>query len=243
MSRQEVWQPVVHAPPLAEDQVQVWRVPLQTSAETLAGLERSLSSEELARADRFRFARDRRGYVVTRAVLRALLARVLALEPSGVRLQLGPQGKPFLAQTHHSDVQFNVAHSHQLALIALTRGPQLGVDVEYRRDLDDAQRIAKRFFSKQEVNALLAAPAARQHERFFRIWTRKEAFIKATGKGLSQPLGAFNVISAGGRPLSHVELDGVVTDWRLCDLFPGTPYAAALVWDVHDDIFQYHYQL
>lgn len=243
MSRQDVWQPAIHAPPLAMDQVQIWRVPLQASPETLAGLERSLSPEELARAGRFRFARDRRAYVVTRAVLRALLARVLALEPSGVRLQLGPQGKPFLAQTHHSDLQFNVAHSRDLALIALTRGPQLGVDVEYRRDLDDAQRIAKRFFSRQEVDALLAAPIARQHQLFFRIWTRKEAFIKATGKGLSQPLGAFNVIGAGGRPLSRVELDGALTDWRLCDLFPGAPYAAALVWSGRGDISRYHYQV
>lgn len=243
MSRQEVWHSVAHAPPLAMDQVQVWRVPLQTTPATLATLEGSLSSEERARADRFRFARDRRGYVVTRAVLRALLARVLALEPSGVRLQLGPQGKPFLAPTHHSDVQFNVAHSHELALIALARGLQLGVDVEYRRDLHDAQSIAKRFFSGQEVRAMLAAPMARQHELFFRIWTRKEAFIKATGKGLSQPLGAFNVIGAAGRPLSHVELDGAVTDWCLYDLFPGTRYAAALVWTGHSDIFQYHYQV
>jgi 4'-phosphopantetheinyl transferase len=214
---------------LDHGEVHIWRVNLDRPQPEVAALERHLSPDELERAARFRFARDRRRYVVARGVLRALLGRVLSIRAIDVCLQYGAQGKPALAHAHDSDVQFNLAHSHELALIALACGAALGVDVEYQRELDDAERLARRFFSAQEVAALLAAPAAQRKTTFFRIWTRKEAFIKATGKGLSQPLGAFNVMSPGGNVLSHVELEGKETRWRLRDLSPDPAYGAALV--------------
>lgn len=225
----ENWQPHSVAAPLESGQIQLWRVPLQRPPEAVGHLQRYLAPEELARAERFRFSRDRRRYVVARAVLRTLLGRALSLKAADVCLHYNEEGKPFLAASHESNLQFNVAHSHELALVALTRGPALGVDLEYRRKLENAQRIAQRFFSAQEVAALSAFPVSQQHAFFFRIWTRKEAFIKATGKGLSQPLGAFSVMDAGGRPLQHVQLEGVTTSWRIWDLSPGADYTAALV--------------
>lgn len=244
MSREETWTSAPHAPPLEDGEVQIWRVALEPPPEALARFERCLAPDELARADRFHFARERRRYVVTRAALRILLGRMLSLEAADVCLQYGAEGKPSLATAHQSDLQFNVAHSHELALVALARGPALGVDLEYRRELDDAQRIAQRFFSTQEVAALLAAPAAQQQTLFFRIWTRKEAFVKATGKGLSQELDAFDVMAADGSPLSHVAFNGAVTPWRVFDLTPGEPYAAALVvWSRNEELSFVQYQV
>jgi 4'-phosphopantetheinyl transferase len=242
MNREETWQALPGAPPLTYGQVQIWRVPLEQTPETLARFERCLAPDELARADRFRFASDRRRYVVARAALRTLLGPLLSLDAASVRFHYGAEGKPSLDAAHESNVQFNVAHSHELALVALARGSALGVDLEHWRELEDAQRIAQRFFSTQEVAALRAAPVAQKQALFFRIWTRKEAFIKATGRGLSQPLGAFNVLRADGQSLSCVELDGATTTWRLWDLFPGAHYAGALAWAERGDAALYQFQ-
>lgn len=243
MSEKNAWEPAPKALALGQREIHIWRVELEHAERHVADLARCLAAEEVARAAHFRFARDRRRYVVTRAVLRTLLGRVLSMAANDILLQYGPEGKPSLADEHGSDVQFNVAHSHELALVALSRRAALGVDVEHARELDDAPRIAQRFFSTQEVTALRATPAAQREAMFFRIWTRKEAFIKAIGKGLAQPLGAFSVMAADGNPLSHVQLEGAVTSWRLWDLFPGPNYGAALVvWTEREPLSLKQYQ-
>lgn len=232
MAERQAWRIASDAYSLGEREVQIWRVNLDRTEAEVTALERCLTADETTRADRFRFTRDRRRFVVARGALRTLLGRVLGPAPEKIGLQYGPEGKPALAPAHGSGaeaLQFNVAHSHEVALLALARGAELGVDVEYMRELNDAQRIARRFFSAQEVAALLATPAEQQKAAFFRIWTRKEAFIKATGKGLSQPLDAFNVVTNDGQALEYVELDGAPTRWRLWDLDPGAGYGAALV--------------
>lgn len=221
----EQWQAAPERLTLAPGEVHIWRVALDGDP----ALEASLTADEKERAARFHFARDRRRYVAGRGTLRALLGAYLSLPAGEVRLQYGAQGKPALAAEHGSTLQFNVAHSHELALLAFTRGRALGVDVEYARPLPEMLSIASRFFSAQEVAALRATPEAAQRKSFFRIWSRKEAFIKATGKGLSQPLEAFNVMAADGRPLTTVELEGEKSCWRLWDLAAGEAYGAALV--------------
>lgn len=223
------WQPAPVRGLVLRNEVQIWRLSLADPHAWQEELTDALSPDELERAARFHFERDRRRFMSTRATLRALLGKALSIPPVEIRFQYGAEGKPALHAAHGSDLQFNVAHSHEMALLALARGPALGVDVEYARELDDAPRIAQRFFSQQEVAALLAQPAAQRHALFFRIWSRKEAFIKATGKGLSQPLSAFNVVTLSGEPLTYVELEGVVTSWRLWDLPVGREYGAALV--------------
>lgn len=228
------WKPAPEAPSLDGDEIQIWRVALERRAPEVTALEQCLAADEQVRADRFRFARDRRRYVVTRGVLRTLLGRMLDVAPTEIRLQYGPEGKPSLSPAHGNvakALQFNVAHSREVALLALAWETALGVDVEYIRELSDAEQIARRFFSAQEVASFLATPAEQRRTAFFRIWTRKEAFIKATGKGLSQPLGAFNVMTRGGHGLQYVQLDGRQTRWRLWDLPAGAEYGAALaVW-------------
>ena len=240
---QNAWMATPDSVSLGVREVQIWRVALDRPQVEVAQLERCLAPDEVARTARFHFEHLRRRYVVSRGVLRLLLGRTLSVPAGEIRFQYGAKGKPSLATEHQSDVQFNVAHSHELALVALMRGPALGVDVEYRRQLDDAERIARRFFSPQEVEALMLAPAAERNAAFFRIWTRKEAFIKATGKGLSQPLTAFNVMAQDGQALVHVELDGTVTRWRLIDLVPDPHYGAALaVWTDGEEPVMSKYQ-
>lgn len=244
MAERQTWNAAPEVLSLGEREIQIWRVNLDRLQADVTALERCLAADETARADRFRFDRDRRRYVVTRGVLRTLLGHVLGLAPEEIGLRYGPEGKPALATVHGSKVQFNVAHSHEVALLALARRAAVGVDVEYMRELVDAQQIARRFFSAQEVASLLATPAEQQETAFFRIWTRKEGFIKATGKGLSQPLGAFDVMTSSGQALEYVELDGAPTRWRLWDLDPGAGYGAALVVRTEHEPFslsQYQY--
>lgn len=234
MTSEESWKPAPERLSLDAGEVHIWRVDLERAAPDVLALEGCLIADEQARADRFRFARDRRRYIVARGVLRKLLGRTLGLAPEEIRLQYGPMGKPALAPEHGSGaeaLQFNVAHSHEVALLAFAREAALGVDVEYMRELRDAEQIAHRFFSAQEVASFMESPVEQRRTAFFRIWARKEAFIKATGKGLSQPLHAFNVMARNGQALEYVELEGRPTRWRLWDLHAGTDYGAALaVW-------------
>ena len=240
---QDAWAVAPDFVPLGTREVQIWRVTLARPQSEVARLKGCLAPDEETRTARFRFAEHRRRYIVSRGVLRAVLGRALSLPATEIRFQYGAEGKPALAAEHQSDVQFNVAHSHELSLIALGRGPALGVDLEYRRELDDAERIARRFFSTRELTALMLAPAAERNATFFRIWTRKEAFIKATGKGLTQPLAAFSVMAEDGLALAHVEMEGTVTCWRLIDLFPHSHYGAALaVWTDGPEIAINSYQ-
>lgn len=229
----QIWKPAPETLSLEEGEVHIWRVALDRAPD-VTSLEQHLAADERARADRFRFARDRRRYVVTRGVLRTLLGHMLRLPPEQIRLQYGPEGKPSLAPGHGSRaerLQFNVAHSHEVALLALAWEAALGVDVEYMRQLNDAEQIARRFFSAQEVASFVETPAEQKRTAFFRIWTRKEAFIKAIGKGLSQRLDAFNVMAEDGHALDYVVLDNKPTRWRLWDLHAGAHYGAALaVW-------------
>lgn len=212
----------------APGNIHIWRVPLDGPGPSLNALMAHLAAGEQSRAAQFRFERDRRRYVVARAALRTLLSRALSVSPLDLHFVYGVQGKPALAARLGSDLQFNVAHSHEMALIALSRGVALGVDIEHARPLSDMERIARRFFSAQETAALMATTPETRPRTFFRIWSRKEAFIKATGKGLSQPLGSFNVMAPDGAPLAYVELQGAVTSWQLWDLDIAPGYGAAL---------------
>lgn len=152
---------------------------------------RALSPDERARASRFRFERDRRRFVAGRSVLRRELAERLDCTPSEVAFRYGPYGKPAVAD---GDVVFNVSHSGSAALFAFAAAGELGVDVEllaHGRPDDDG--VAERFFSPAEVETLRRQPAAARSETFLRCWTRKEAFVKARGEGLSLPLHDFDV--------------------------------------------------
>jgi 4'-phosphopantetheinyl transferase len=150
-----------------------------------------LSPDECERAARFHFEQDRLRFCAARVVLRRLLAKYLDLPARQITFQYSEKGKPGLS--NHRGVAFNVSHSGDFALLGFTRRSAIGVDIEKIREDFDTAAIARRFFSEKEQKALLGLPEGQQHAGFFRCWTRKEAFIKALGEGLSHPLSQFDV--------------------------------------------------
>jgi 4'-phosphopantetheinyl transferase len=213
---------------LAWDEVHVWAAHLDALSEaaSLSGL----SDEERERAGRFHFARDRSRFVVARGLLRRLLGRYLGCDPAGLRFSYGPRGKPFLPD-HPSGLRFNVSHSGGLALLAFARDRELGVDLERERTVPEAEEIARRYFSLREGAELRELPEPERTHAFFRCWTRKEAFIKATGDGLSQPLEAFDVTLGPGERPRLVRVEGKPAEsrrWWLEDVEPAPGFAGAL---------------
>lgn len=182
--------------------------------------------------ERFRFERDRRRYLVGRGLLRMLLGRYLDVSPHAVSFDYGAAGKPHLAPgLAPQPLQFNLSHSGGLVLIAVTSGRALGIDVEQVRSDVEVGEIAARFFSRNERQALAALSGTGQIDAFFDCWTRKEAYVKARGDGLSLPLDQFDVSLLPGE---HVRLIATRPDtaearrWRLTALDVGDGYRAAL---------------
>jgi len=222
-----LWEPSSEGAGLDPGEVQVWAVCLDDLPE--AALRIPLSADERKRGGRFHFEHDRRRFVTARGLLRVLLGRYLDVDPAGVRFAHGPRGKPFLAEG--DGLRFNLSHSGGLALLAFARDRELGVDVEQERPLPEAEDIARRYFSAREVAQLRRLRADERAAAFFRCWTRKEAFIKATGDGLSRPLDAFDVTLGPGDPARLLHVRGEPETARrfwLEDLQPVAGFAGAL---------------
>lgn len=191
-----------------------------------------LSPDEQARAERFRFAVHRDRFVVARARLREILGALLGVAPGRLAFGYGARGKPSLARPFAAeDLRFNLSHADGLALYAIARRREVGVDVERVRPLPDAEDIAARFFSTQEQAALRSLAAPKREEAFFACWTRKEAYLKATGDGLARPLDAFDVSVLPGLParLERVEGDPLEAGrWWLAEVRPAAGYLGAV---------------
>lgn len=192
--------------------VDIWVVDLQVKEPTLQRAYDVLSQDESQRSQRFRFAADRRRFVLARAALREVLAQYVKADAKLLQFEYNGYGKPRLAKIQ-SNIAFNASRSGEKALIACTSGREVGVDVEaMRRDLE-IEDLAKRFFTSAENQKLQSFPADQKYEAFFRCWTCKEAFVKAVGQGLSLGLDKFDV-SAGigsgdlGLPLDRFVVDG-----------------------------------
>jgi len=230
-SQRGEWGRAPGSPVLGGDEVHVWRAYLNQDARTRRRLHDTLSPDERARAARFHFEVDREYFIVGRGVLRAILGRYLGASPAAVRFDYGPYGKPSLAGATGGALEFNVSNSHRVALYALTRSRRLGVDVELINERHSGPEIAERFFSAAEVSALRALPEEERTPAFFNCWTRKEAYIKALGEGLSHPLHSFSVSLVPGAPaaLLAADVDPLeASRWAFDALFPGPLYAAAL---------------
>ncbi len=212
--------------------VHVWRASLDENPSQVALFKDTLDDDERSRADRFYFSRDRVRFIVARGVLRALLSRYLNRSPESLSFSYSTQGKPALASESGADaIRFNLSHSHGTALYAVTRGRELGVDLELIRCDSETEQIAERFFSHSEIVALRALPLAVRKYAFFLCWTRKEAYIKARGEGLSMPLDQFDVSLIPGEPaalLSTKPDSDEAHRWCLHNLTPSPGYAAAL---------------
>lgn len=243
------WQPSTTVPALADDGVHLWRASLHADDARATQLAQLLAEDEAARAAKFVFARDRRRYVVARATLRRLLSGYLAVAPDAVGFAYEAHGKPILAPPlDDSGLAFNVSHSGDLAVFAFTRGRRVGVDVEFMRPLDDMHQVAATVFSPRELASFNALPPGQQHGAFYAGWTRKEAFIKALGAGMSYPLKEFDVTLApheAARLVTVARDPASVGNWQMVAFAPADDHAGALVveatdvtvsfWDAGDD--------
>jgi 4'-phosphopantetheinyl transferase len=215
----------------APREVQIWGIWLTASDAALARYRSTLSPDELERAERFSFPNLRRSYVLSRGGLRILLAHYLGCSPHEIELVYGPKGKPALR--HLTRIRFNASHSGQMALYAFTDDCELGVDVEQIRELDDADAIAARFFSSNEVSELLSLRPADRGLAFLRCWTRKEAYVKSIGGGLAIPLNHFQVTLLPEVPARFVQVTsdmGTANDWTLAELELAAGYVGALAY-------------
>jgi 4'-phosphopantetheinyl transferase len=216
---------------LPEDEVHVWQARVDAESLRESQILDALAEDEIERAARFRFAKDRDQYVVGRSMMRALLGHYLGCLPQEIRLCYSPYGKPDLPDGLRSDLRFNLSHSRELVLLAVTRGSAIGVDVEFIEPKVINERVAEQFFSPYEVATLKALPAELQVLGFFNCWTRKEAFIKAKGEGLSMPLDQFDVSLQPGQParLLAVRPNARGLDrWSLLDLRLRDGYVGAV---------------
>ena len=223
---------------LSANEVHIWLARLDSSAMHVQQIARCLAEDERSRAERFRFERDKQRFIIGRGALRSILGRYLQIDPGRVRFSYGPNGKPGLEESLGDNaLRFNLAHSEGLALYAFTRGREIGVDIEYLRTIPDADEIAKRFFSPNENAELQALPASDREAVFFDFWTRKEAYIKALGVGLSHALDQFDVSLVPAEPARLVDVGMACDDasrWSLKALLPAPDYVAALAVEGHD---------
>jgi len=231
------WSPGPGRPQWPNGEVHVWRATLDWPSKSLAGLEQCLSSDERERLERFRFERDSRRYLVGRGALRTVLGRYLDVGPERLRFDYTPFGKPYLTPglmgdvTAFEDLIFNVSHSGKLLLIAVAAGRALGIDVEQVRADVEVESIAARYFSPREQSALAKLTGMEQVEAFFDCWTRKEAYIKAKGDGLSLPLDQFDVSLLPGEAARLLETRpdrDEARRWDLIELDVAAEYKAAL---------------
>jgi 4'-phosphopantetheinyl transferase len=205
---------------------------LDAGPEEVRSLRACLSDAEQRRAERFRFARDRRRFIVARARLRELLAARLDVTPEAVELANGKNGKPELGQRYaDSRWRFNVSHCDDDAVYAFSRDSDVGIDIEAIRAVREADGIAARFFSRRENEAYTALSPRDKPLAFLNCWTRKEAVVKALGDGLAMPLDAFDVTLAPGEPAQILRINnryGERRVWRLHSFSPLPGFIAAL---------------
>lgn len=230
--------PSAALPLLTDRDVHIWQAALQQPEAVLAALRPLLNVDETQRAARFHFAADQRRYLVGRGLLRLLLGHYLAVEPAALAFAYNAYGKPYVATTMGAPaVQFNLSHSGEMVFYAIARNYPLGVDVERVRPEMDWAALAQHVFSPVEQRTLATLPAPEQLPAFFRGWTRKEAFIKARGVGLSLPLDQFDVTLAPDVPAQVLATRDDPHDaarWTLRDLPCPVGYAAALAVAAHD---------
>ena len=225
------WLPPPEQLSLSGAAIHLWRAALNLPETQVAALGATLNAEEQTRARRLRFDDKRRAFAVARGVLRCILGRYLALSPQQVQFSYNAEGKPELAASHGAGLQFNLAHSGDLALVALADGRPVGIDLEWQHPVEAVDRLVERYFAPGERAAFRQLPPEQRLPAFFAGWTRKEAYLKARGGGLTLPLDHFEVTLAPGEAPAllvdrHNPSGGAA--WVLLNVAAGPGYTAAL---------------
>jgi len=212
-----------HSPPakvvLGNEDVHIWYVDLR-EIQRIEDLKKVLAPDELIKAGRRHFKKDRDRYIVTRGILRIMIGDYLSADPCQLQFSYSAYGKPTLGD---SPLHFNLSHSNDVTLYAFTRNRDIGIDVEKIRTDLNTQEITERFFTPKENGFINALPNDKRYEAFFSFWTRKEAYIKGKGQGMSISLDSFDV-SGISRNSSSETLNG----WSLTELNPASGYIANL---------------
>ena len=229
---EQLWTTPPSSLSLSKDEVHVWSCSLNLSRSFISSLRSELSGDELDRAERFYFEIDQRRFIARRGLLRVILGRYLKINPRQLRFHYNEFGKAAMVPiSSQQTISFNLSHSHGLALYAFGYGRKIGIDLERIRTDISYEQIAERFFSPQEAFELRNLPAIEKSEAFFNCWTRKEAYIKATGRGLSTPLSDFEVSLIPGSPARLMDAKSGLEEtagWSLRELMVGSNYVAAL---------------
>ena len=216
---------------LPSNEVHIWYAVLDQPVSQFYGFIQTLSTDERIRAKRFYFERDRKRFIAGRGILRTLLGLYLDAEPNCIQFCYGKNGKPSLADASAPGrIQFNLSHSEGLAVYAFTRDREIGVDIEHIHNIPEMEQIAEQFFSARENAVFRALPPSKKKEGFFNCWTRKEAFIKAIGGGLSIPLNKVDVALAPGKPARLLRIEGdsqAASRWTIQELQTPSGFAAA----------------
>lgn len=220
---------------LTTAEIHIWLASLDQPVSQFQSL---LSMDERIRAERFHFDEHRKRFIIRRGILRTILGCYLSVEPSRLQFCYGRNGKPALADPFgKGKVSFNLSHSEGIALYAFIRNCEIGLDVEHIREISEMGQIAERFFSARENAAFQALPKSKKKEAFFNCWTRKEAFIKATGDGLTWPLDKFDVSLVPGEPAGLLRIEGdskAASRWSIVELKPSSNNIAAVAYEGHD---------
>jgi 4'-phosphopantetheinyl transferase len=216
---------------LDERSIHVWPIRISPSIAVVARFERFLTADERARAARFKFRHLQHSFLISRGILRALIGRYIGTPPGSIRFAYGPAGKPSLET--QGPIRFNASRSGNLAVFALTRGCELGIDIERIRIVEDIQSITDRLFCPEETEELMSMTTKQRERAFFLCWSRKEAYVKATGDGLSMSLTSFRVSVHPSQPARfiHIARDAnAANEWSLHDLALSSDCAAALAY-------------
>jgi 4'-phosphopantetheinyl transferase len=220
------WVQAIAPATLGDGELHVWRAFLDLSPEALQRMAVTLNASEKERAERFLVARARERFVAARGILRQLLGMYVEVEPDKVEMRYGPQGKPSLSEIHHSQMCFSVSHSQEMGLFAFANGRKVGVDIEAIKADFGGMQIASHFFSEEESAELAKLPPRIANEAFFGCWTKKEAYVKARGQGLSIPLRSFTVKFTDGE---QVLRDEGGAPWSCYSLEVAPRFAGAVV--------------
>jgi 4'-phosphopantetheinyl transferase len=222
---------------LSNREVHVWSVSLDRWHRRLSRLSRMLSADEFSRANRFYFDEDRNRFIIRHGLLRKILSLYLGTDPGGIKFNYGPFGKPYLSQgLGRGDIQFSMSHSDGLALYAFTRDRRIGIDLEVIQEFPDIEHIAACFFSPKENALLRQLPPEVQQRRFFHWWTCKEAYLKATGKGMTYPLNLVGISLDPVKPSQLLNPESLSQDhqWSLKVLSPTPTSVAAMAVEGRD---------
>jgi 4'-phosphopantetheinyl transferase len=227
-----LWSSQTDAPPLASEDAHVWATTLSVAPDVLETFAATLSPDETARANKFKFEKHRNRFIAGRGALRGILGQYLSEGPAGLSFVYLANGKPALGgEFADAGIYFNLAHTEDLALVAVTRMGDVGVDVEGVRPIKNVDELVARFFSRRENELFQKVPEIEKPAAFFNLWTRKEALLKATGEGITGSLNLVEVSFLPGEAARLLAIPGDIEEaaqWNLRELTPVTGFTGAI---------------